>query len=88
MKEYRAFNAIDGAILCAPNRKALKRAVRITSGRWYFDNERRRGVSERFTDAFIRSKEVEWESEANAALAEASKQATLWFWSNSFRAGK
>ena len=88
MKKYRAFNAIDRTILCAPNRKTLKRAVRITSGKWYFDNECRRGVSERFTDAFLHAKEVEWEIEANAALAEASKQATLWFWSNSFRAGK
>lgn len=79
MKKYRAFNAIDRIILCAPNRKTLKRAVRTTSGKWYFDNECRRGVSERFTDAFMRSKEVEWEIEANAAFAEASKQATLWF---------
>ena len=73
MKEYRAFNAIDGIILCAPNRKALKRAVRITSGKWYFDNEYRRGVTHRLTATFLHAKEVEWETEANAALAEASK---------------
>lgn len=69
-------------------KKALKRAVKITSSKWYFDNESRRGVTHRLTAAFLHAKEVEWETETNAALAEASKRATSWFWSNSFRAGK
>lgn len=88
MKEYCAFNAIDGCILYASNRKSLNKAIRITPGKWYFDNESRRGVSNRLTEAFRRAKEVEWETEAYAALAEASKRATLYFWSNSFRVGK
>lgn len=88
MKEYRAFNAIDGCILCASNRKSLNKAIRITPGKWFFDNECRRGVSARLTEAFRRSKEMRWQAEANAAIAEASKRATLYFWSNGFRAGK
>lgn len=87
MKEYRAFNAIDGCILYAPDRKSLNKAIRITPGKWYFDNECRRGVSEKLTEAFRRAKKVEWEAEANAAIAEASKRTTLYFWANS-RAGE
>ena len=87
MKEYRAFNAIDGTILCAPNRKALKRAVKITPGRWYFDNECRRGVAHRLTAAFLHAKEVEWETEAKAVYARAAREATLYYWSNN-RAGR
>lgn len=87
MKEYCAFNAIDGTILCAPNRKSLNRAIRITPGKWYFDNESRHGVTHRLTAAFLHAKEVEWETEANAALAKAAREATLYYWANN-RAGR
>lgn len=87
MREYCAFNAIDGTILCAPNRKSLNRAIRITPGKWYFDNESRRGVNHRLTAAFLHAKEVEWETEAKAVYARAAREATLYYWANN-RAGK
>lgn len=65
--------------MCSEQKKALKRAVKITSSKWYFDNESRRGVTHRLTAAFLHAKEVEWETETNAALAEASKRATSCF---------
>lgn len=79
MKEYCAFNAIDGCILYAPNKKSLKKAIRITPGKWYFDNESRRGVTYRLTEVFLHAKEVERETEANAALVRDAREATLWF---------
>lgn len=87
MKEYCAFNAIDGCILYAPNKKSLKEAIRIASGKWYFDNESRRGVTHRLTAAFRHAKEVEWETEANAALVRDAREATLYYWANN-RAGR
>lgn len=62
-RKYIAFNALDGSYLESSSRKALNNAVKITEGRWYFDNY----TNTRFTKDFCEDKKARWKAEGEKA---------------------